>query len=115
MAYHFSQLEAVLLADPECNGVLVRRHGFFVWGDSWQQAKIRCECFQQLFETAVLGRILNINFSTQPETGTTPTLAVVCVLFSVGPALTSLRLCARSRARVTARQTASATAPRLTT
>eukprot|EP00668_Euglena_longa_P012079 GGOE01014506.1.p1 GENE.GGOE01014506.1~~GGOE01014506.1.p1 ORF type:complete len:569 (-),score=161.11 GGOE01014506.1:310-1800(-) len=61
------QIEAAVQAYPKCNGVLVRRHGLFVWGDSWQQAKAQCECFDYLFETAVFGKILNIDFSKAPE------------------------------------------------
>ena len=24
---------------PETSGILVRRHGFYVWGDTWEKAK----------------------------------------------------------------------------
>lgn len=27
---------------PESNAVLVRRHGFYVWGDTWKEAKAMC-------------------------------------------------------------------------
>lgn len=47
------QLEAVILKYPKCNAVLVRRHGLYCWGDSWEQAKTQCESFDYLFETAI--------------------------------------------------------------
>ena len=38
---------------PDTCAVLVRRHGLYVWGATWQKAKIMCECFDYLFDTAV--------------------------------------------------------------
>jgi len=37
---------------PSTCAVLVRRHGVYVWGDTWQQAKAMCECYDYLFEVA---------------------------------------------------------------
>lgn len=33
------ELEKAIIAYPETCAVLVRRHGVYVWGDTWQQAK----------------------------------------------------------------------------
>ena len=52
---------------PKCNAVLVRRHGLFVWGDSWEQAKTQCESFDYLFETAVKMKQIGVDYSATPK------------------------------------------------
>ncbi|XP_047515721.1 probable methylthioribulose-1-phosphate dehydratase isoform X2 [Pieris napi] len=46
---------------PGTSAVLVRRHGVYVWGDSWQQAKTMTECYDYLFEMAVEMKKLGLN------------------------------------------------------
>ena len=38
---------------PNANAVLVRRHGIYVWGETWQKAKSQCECYDYLLELTV--------------------------------------------------------------
>jgi methylthioribulose 1-phosphate dehydratase/enolase-phosphatase E1 len=64
------QLESVIQKYPKCNAVLVRRHGLYVWGDSWEQAKTQCESFDYLFESAIAMRQMGIDFSAKPLHGT---------------------------------------------
>ena len=38
---------------PDTKAVLVRRHGVYIWGKDWVQAKTHAECYDYLFEAAV--------------------------------------------------------------
>lgn len=40
-------------ANPRAVAILVRRHGMYVWGTTWEQAKRHGECLHYLFEIAV--------------------------------------------------------------
>ncbi|KAF4531592.1 hypothetical protein B566_EDAN010058 [Ephemera danica] len=52
---------------PGCSAVLVRRHGFYVWGSSWQQAKVMAECYDYLFDIAVKIRQLGFDAAAVPR------------------------------------------------
>ncbi len=52
---------------PKACAVLVRRHGMYVWGDSWEQAKRHGECLHYLFEVAINMRKLGMDFNTPPK------------------------------------------------
>ncbi|KAI9570688.1 Methylthioribulose-1-phosphate dehydratase [Boletus coccyginus] len=45
---------------PEAAGILVRRHGVYVWGDDWQKAKTQTECLDYLFEIGVKMKLAGI-------------------------------------------------------
>lgn len=47
------ELRTAINEYPETCAVLVRRHGVYVWGDTWQEAKTMCECYDYLFDIAV--------------------------------------------------------------
>ncbi len=51
---------------PESNAVLVRRHGVYVWGKDWIQAKTQAECYDYLFEAVLRIRSIGINASLPP-------------------------------------------------
>lgn len=63
------QLEAVVQKYPKTNAVLVRRHGIYCWGDSWEQAKTQCESFDYLFESAIKMHQMGVKFSAVPKVG----------------------------------------------
>uniref|UniRef100_A0A7S3V7F0 Class II aldolase/adducin N-terminal domain-containing protein n=1 Tax=Chaetoceros debilis TaxID=122233 RepID=A0A7S3V7F0_9STRA len=60
-------IEKVIQKYPKCNAVLVRRHGVYVWGDSWEEAKTRLESFDYLFETAVKMKSMGIDPGVVPK------------------------------------------------
>lgn len=52
---------------PGANAILVRRHGVFVWGPTWERAKCMNECYDYLFEIAVKMHQLGIDPSKVPD------------------------------------------------
>ncbi|CAJ1933088.1 unnamed protein product [Cylindrotheca closterium] len=64
------QFEEVLTNFPKANAVLVRRHGVFAWGDSWEQAKTQYESFDYLFQSAVEMKKMGVNPWDIPSQGT---------------------------------------------
>eukprot|EP01111_Echinosteliopsis_oligospora_P010226 TRINITY_DN3144_c0_g3_i1.p1 TRINITY_DN3144_c0_g3~~TRINITY_DN3144_c0_g3_i1.p1 ORF type:complete len:238 (-),score=77.38 TRINITY_DN3144_c0_g3_i1:44-757(-) len=51
---------------PEACAVLVRRHGVYVWGANWAQAKTMAECFDYLFEIALKMKAAGLDPSASP-------------------------------------------------
>ena len=52
---------------PEACAVLVRRHGIYVWGKTWQQAKSMCECFDYLCDIAVRMKSIGVEPAVVPK------------------------------------------------
>ncbi|XP_057667716.1 methylthioribulose-1-phosphate dehydratase [Diorhabda carinulata] len=52
---------------PFTCAVLVRRHGVYVWGDTWQQAKTMTECYDYLFDVVVKMKQLGLDPSLTPD------------------------------------------------
>ena len=46
-------LSAAIRANPKAHAVLVRRHGMYVWGRDWREAKRHAECYDYLLDVAV--------------------------------------------------------------
>ena len=61
------RLRDAIAAYPKSNAVLVRRHGVYVWGESWGAAKAQAESYDYLFEAAVRMRgLLGIDAAVVP-------------------------------------------------
>lgn len=58
--------KAIDRADGNCHAVLVRRHGVYVWGETWIAAKRHVECYDYLFQAAVEMRRLGLDASRAP-------------------------------------------------
>jgi methylthioribulose-1-phosphate dehydratase len=54
-------LAEAMTAWPKSHAVLVRRHGVYIWGNSWVQAKTHAECYDYLFGAAVKMKQLGID------------------------------------------------------
>jgi len=65
-----AQLEAAIQNYPKTNAVLVRRHGLYCWGDTWEQAKTQCESYDYLLDCAVQFRKMGVDPAARPAAGT---------------------------------------------
>jgi len=52
---------------PDTNAVLVRRHGVYVWGETWEKAKTMCECFDYLCDIATRMELHGLDPSAKPQ------------------------------------------------
>ncbi|WIA33460.1 hypothetical protein OEZ86_006590 [Tetradesmus obliquus] len=60
------RMRQAIIDYPQSNAVLVRRHGVYVWGKDWIQAKTQAECYDYLFEAAVKMAQLGLNAAQPP-------------------------------------------------
>lgn len=60
-------MAAAMEAYPKSFAVLVRRHGVYVWGADWVEAKRHAECYDYLFEAAVKMRQLGVDAAQKPK------------------------------------------------
>ncbi|KOC66928.1 putative methylthioribulose-1-phosphate dehydratase, partial [Habropoda laboriosa] len=61
------ELDRTITDYPETCAVLVRRHGIYVWGDTWQQAKTMAECYDYLFDIALQMKLSGLDPAAIPE------------------------------------------------
>ncbi|XP_022654291.1 methylthioribulose-1-phosphate dehydratase-like isoform X2 [Varroa destructor] len=52
---------------PQTPAVLVRRHGAYIWGETWQRAKTQAECLDYLCEVAVQSKLAGIDPTIPPN------------------------------------------------
>jgi methylthioribulose 1-phosphate dehydratase/enolase-phosphatase E1 len=60
-------LEEAMRKYPRSNAVLVRRHGVYVWGSSWEMAKTQAECYHYLFDASVKMRAIGVDPAAKPD------------------------------------------------
>ncbi|KAG1666540.1 hypothetical protein FOA52_014437 [Chlamydomonas sp. UWO 241] len=63
-----ARLRQAIIDYPNTCAVLVRRHGVYIWGKDWIQAKTQAECYDYLFESALKMHQLGIDASRPPRT-----------------------------------------------
>lgn len=61
------EMARAMAAFPQADAVLVRRHGVYVWGRDWVEAKTQAECYDYLFGAAVRMRELGIDPARRPR------------------------------------------------
>jgi len=54
-------MEAAMRAYPTTQAVLVRRHGVYIWGRDWVEAKTQAECYDYLFEASARMKQLGLS------------------------------------------------------
>ena len=59
-------MEQCMKEYPDTCAILVRRHGVYVWGDTWQKAKGMVECFDYIFEMFIKMKQLGLD-PEQPD------------------------------------------------
>ncbi len=59
-------MAGAITAYPSSDAVLVRRHGVYVWGRDWVEAKTQAESYDYLFEAAVRMKQLDIDPAETP-------------------------------------------------
>ncbi|MEE6499292.1 hypothetical protein FKM82_003394 [Ascaphus truei] len=60
------RMARAMMEYPDSCAVLVRRHGVYVWGDTWEKAKTMCECYDYLFDIAVQMKQHGLDPATLP-------------------------------------------------
>lgn len=61
------RLKNAIIAYPNAYAVLVENHGVYIWGATWQQAKIHAECYDYLFKAVVKLQKIGIKIPRTPS------------------------------------------------
>ena len=70
-----NELERAIQRYPKTSAVLVRRHGVYVWGPTWEKAKSQAECYHYLFDAALRMKSLGIDPGHVPAARTDASMA----------------------------------------
>ncbi|KAJ3124787.1 hypothetical protein HK098_000878 [Nowakowskiella sp. JEL0407] len=61
------RMHKAMVKYPMSCAVLVRRHGVYVWGETWQKAKTMNECYDYLFEIGVKMKLAGMDPAEVPQ------------------------------------------------
>lgn len=61
------RMAAAIEAYPATQAVLVRRHGVYIWGRDWVEAKTQAECYDYLFRAAVEMKQMGLDPARDPR------------------------------------------------
>ncbi|MFN7954563.1 MAG: methylthioribulose 1-phosphate dehydratase [bacterium] len=61
------RMAAAIVAFPQTHAVLVRRHGVYIWGRDWIEAKTQAECYDYLFRAAVEMKQMGLDPARDPR------------------------------------------------
>jgi methylthioribulose 1-phosphate dehydratase / enolase-phosphatase E1 len=59
-------MREAMIRYPKAQAVLVRRHGVYIWGATWEKAKAQAECLHYLFEMALTMRSIGVDHGVAP-------------------------------------------------
>lgn len=79
------RMKQAMIDYPDTNAILVRRHGVYVWGESWQKAKTMCECYDYLFEIGVKMKVRKKGRHTHARRTAPHRTAHTCMMATVEP------------------------------
>lgn len=57
------RLRSAIICYPNSYAVLVRNHGVYIWGESWEKAKVHAECYEYLFRVVIEKKKLGFEVS----------------------------------------------------
>ena len=56
-------LENAVKNNPGVDAVLIRRHGLYVWSNSWESAKVQAESLEWLFKVCLEMKKMGLDFT----------------------------------------------------
>lgn len=60
-------IKRAIMDYPRSQAVLVRNHGVFVWGPTWEKAKIQLECYEYIFKVVLRMHKYNLEIPKLPS------------------------------------------------
>ena len=58
-------IEQAVTDNPGVDAVLIRRHGLYVWGDTWEMAKVQVESLEWLFKVCIEMKNMGLSLTEQ--------------------------------------------------